>query len=103
MDGVEIDDAPRFAWRGVHLDVARHFFPKDFVLKLIDLASLHKLNVLHLHLTDDQGWRVQVDRYPRLTEVGAWRRQSPAGHYSARAALTASLTAASTPRTTCPK
>ena len=81
VDGVEIEDAPRFGWRGMALDVARHFFPKDFVLKLIDLASLHKLNVLHLHLTDDQGWRVQVDRYPRLTEVGAWRRQSPVGHY----------------------
>ncbi len=80
VEGVEIDDGPRFAWRGVHLDVARHFFPKGFVLRLIDLASLHKLNVLHLHLTDDQGWRVQVERYPRLTEVGAWRRQSPAGH-----------------------
>ncbi len=80
VDGVDIDDAPRFAWRGVHLDVARHYFPKSFVLRLVDLASFHKLNVLHLHLTDDQGWRVQVDRYPRLTEVGAWRRQSPAGH-----------------------
>ena len=82
MDGTEIDDAPRFRWRGMALDVSRHFFPKDFILKLVDLASLHKLNVLHLHLTDDQGWRVQVDRYPRLTEVGAWRRQSPAGHYT---------------------
>ena len=77
VEGVEIEDSPRFAWRGVHLDVARHFFPKSFVLRLIDLASFHKLNVLHLHLTDDQGWRVQIDRYPRLTEVGAWRRQSP--------------------------
>jgi hexosaminidase len=80
VDGLEIDDAPRFKWRGMALDVARHFFPKDFILKLIDLASLHKLNMLHLHLTDDQGWRVQIDRYPRLTEVGAWRRQSPLGH-----------------------
>jgi hexosaminidase len=81
LEGVEIEDAPRFAWRGIHLDVARHFFPKRFVLRLIDLASLHKLNTLHLHLTDDQGWRFQVDRYPLLTEVGAWRRESPAGHY----------------------
>ena len=80
LEGVEIEDRPRFAWRGVHLDVARHFFPKNFVLKLVDLASLHKFNVLHLHLTDDQGWRVQLDRYPLLTEVGAWRRESPAGH-----------------------
>ena len=82
VDGVEIEDAPRFGWRGLALDVSRHFFPKDFILKLVDLASLHKLNVLHLHLTDDQGWRVQIDRYPRLTEVGAWRRQSALGHRS---------------------
>ena len=82
LEGVEIEDGPRFAWRGIHLDVARHFFPKRFVLRLIDLASLHKLNMLHLHLTDDQGWRFQVDRYPLLTEVGAWRRESPAGHYT---------------------
>ena len=81
VEGVEIEDAPRFGWRGIGLDLSRHFFPKDFVLKLIDLASLHKLNVLHLHLSDDQGWRVQIDGYPRLTEVGAWRRESPAGHY----------------------
>lgn len=81
VEGVEVTDAPRFPWRGVHLDVARHFFPKSFLLRLIDLASLHKLNVLHLHLTDDQGWRFEVKRYPRLTEVGAWRRESPVGHY----------------------
>ncbi len=80
LEGVEIEDGPRFAWRGIHLDVARHFFPKLFVLRLIDLASLHKLNTLHLHLTDDQGWRFPVDRYPLLTDVGAWRRESPAGH-----------------------
>ena len=82
IPGVEIEDHPRFAWRGVHLDVARHFFSKRFVLRLIELASLHKMNVLHLHLTDDQGWRFQSERYPKLTEIGAWRRESPAGHYS---------------------
>ena len=71
-----IVDAPRFAWRGVLLDVARHFMPKTFVLKLIDLIALHKCNVLHLHLTDDQGWRLEIDGYPRLTEIGAWRRES---------------------------
>ena len=81
VQGVEVEDRPRFGWRGVGLDVARHFFPKDFLLRLVDLASLHKLNLLHLHLTDDQGWRFQVNAYPRLTEVGAWRRQSPAGHH----------------------
>jgi hexosaminidase len=75
---LEIVDAPRLAWRGVHLDVARHFMPKTFVLKLIDLIALHKCNVLHLHLTDDQGWRMPVASYPRLTEVGAWRPE-PAG------------------------
>jgi hexosaminidase len=82
VEGVEIEDAPRFGWRGMGLDLSRHFFPKDFVMKLVDLASMHKLNVLHLHLSDDQGWRVQIDGYPRLTEVGAWRRESPAGHYT---------------------
>jgi hexosaminidase len=80
VPGVEIEDAPRYAWRGVHLDVARHFMPRQWVLRLIDLAALHKLNVLHLHLTDDQGWRFPVERYPLLTEIGAWRRESPAGH-----------------------
>jgi hexosaminidase len=82
VKGAEIEDAPRFGWRGMGLDLSRHFFPKEFVLKLVDLASLHKLNILHLHLTDDQGWRVEIDGYPRLTEVGAWRRESPAGHYT---------------------
>jgi len=75
---LEIVDAPRLAWRGVLLDVARHFMPKAFVLELIDLLALHKCNLLQLHLTDDQGWRFAVDAYPRLTEVGAWRRESPA-------------------------
>lgn len=77
---VVVEDAPRFGWRGVHLDVSRHFMPTSFVLKLVDLAAFHKCNVVHLHLTDDQGWRVPIDRYPRLVEIGAWRRQSPAGH-----------------------
>ncbi|MBM9439269.1 beta-N-acetylhexosaminidase [Streptomyces bryophytorum] len=75
----EIEDRPRFGWRGCLLDVARHFVPKADVLRLIDLLALHKLNVLHLHLTDDQGWRLQIRRYPRLTEVGAWRRESTPG------------------------
>ena len=66
-----IEDAPRYAWRGVMLDVARHFFGVDEVLRLIDLAALYKLNVLHLHLTDDQGWRIEIPGWPRLTTVGA--------------------------------
>jgi hexosaminidase len=71
-----IEDAPTFSWRGCMLDVARHFLPKTFVLKLIDLLAFHKLNVLQLHLTDDEGWRFQSDRYPRLTEVGGWRQET---------------------------
>jgi hexosaminidase len=73
---LEIIDAPRLPWRGVLLDVARHFMPKGFILELIDLLALHKCNVLHLHLTDDQGWRIEIEGYPLLTDVGAWRRES---------------------------
>jgi hexosaminidase len=82
VPAVRIADAPRFGWRGVMLDVARHFMPKDFVLKVIDAIALHRLNVLHLHLTDDQGWRVQIDAYPKLTEVGAWRPETMIGKMS---------------------
>lgn len=77
---VTVTDAPRFAWRGLLLDVARHFMPKDDVLRQLDLMAAHKLNVLHLHLTDDQGWRVEIKRHPRLTEVGSWRARSKWGH-----------------------
>ncbi|WP_235507614.1 beta-N-acetylhexosaminidase [Agromyces sp. Root1464] len=73
-------DAPRFAWRGFMLDVARSFRPKHEVLRLIDLLALHRVNVLQLHLTDDQGWRMEIHRYPSLTEVGAWRPESQLGH-----------------------
>ncbi len=65
-----IEDTPRFSWRGVHMDVARHFMPKEFVLKFLDLMALHKLNVLHWHLVDDQGWRIEIKKYPRLALVG---------------------------------
>ncbi|MFI6597612.1 beta-N-acetylhexosaminidase [Nonomuraea sp. NPDC050536] len=78
---VEIEDAPRFPWRGVMLDVGRWWFPVGFLRRMIDLAALHKLNVVHLHLTDDQGWRMEIERYPRLTEVGAWRAESMLGHH----------------------
>ncbi|HXY45559.1 MAG TPA: beta-N-acetylhexosaminidase, partial [Acidimicrobiales bacterium] len=84
LAGMEIVDEPAFSWRGVHLDVSRHFMPKGFVLKLIDLISMHKCNVLHLHLTDDQGWRIPVEAYPRLIEVGAWRRESPVDEHPER-------------------
>ncbi|MEU5522357.1 beta-N-acetylhexosaminidase [Streptomyces sp. NPDC047860] len=77
---VTIEDAPRFRWRGLMLDVARHFMPKHGVLRSIDLMAAHKLNVLHLHLTDDQGWRIEIQRYPKLTEVGSWRARTKVGH-----------------------
>ena len=79
IPAAELTDAPRFGWRGVMLDVARHFLPKHDVLRFIDLMAVHRLNTLHLHLTDDQGWRLEIRRYPRLTEVGAWRRESQVG------------------------
>lgn len=68
-----IEDAPRFRWRGVMLDVARHYFPPEFLYSLIDRLAEVKMNVLHLHLTDDQGWRIEIKRYPLLTAKGAWR------------------------------
>lgn len=74
---VSIEDSPRFGWRGLLLDSARHYQPPEFIRKFIDVMALHKLNVLHWHLTDDQAWRLEIKKYPRLTEVGAWR--VPAG------------------------
>ena len=79
VPGVQIEDTPRFSWRGAHLDVARHFMPKEFVKKYIDLIALYKLNRFHMHLTDDQGWRIEIKQYPLLTSVGGWRRQTLVG------------------------
>lgn len=79
VPAIRIEDEPRFGWRGTMLDVARHFMPKHDVLRFIDLMAMHRLNVLHLHLTEDQGWRIEIKRYPRLTEVGSWRRESQVG------------------------
>ncbi|WP_439676331.1 beta-N-acetylhexosaminidase [Embleya sp. MST-111070] len=79
MPACLIEDAPAFGWRGVMLDVARHFVPKQDVLRFVDLLAAHRLNVLHLHLTDDQGWRIEVPGWPRLTSVGAWRTASLRG------------------------
>src|SRR5207249_3559742 len=76
IPALEIEDRPGFAWRGSHLDVGRHFMPKEFVLKHIDLLALHKLNVFHWHLTEDQGWRIEIKKYPKLTAVGAFRKDS---------------------------
>jgi hexosaminidase len=81
---VTIFDQPRFKWRGMMLDCSRHFFPKEFVEKFIDLMAAHKLNTFHWHLTDDQGWRIEIKRYPKLTEVGAWRRETVIGHNSGK-------------------
>jgi len=81
---VEINDYPRFQYRGMHLDVSRHFFPVDFVKKYIDYLAFHKFNTFHWHLTDDQGWRIEIKSYPKLTAVGAWRDSSLLGHYRTR-------------------
>ena len=73
---VRIEDRPRFVWRGLMLDVSRHFYDKAEVEKVLDEMALHKLNTLHWHLTDDQGWRIEIKKYPKLTEIGAWRSNS---------------------------
>jgi len=75
----QIVDYPRFDWRGLHLDVCRHFMPKEFVLKYIDYMSMHKLNTFHFHLTEDQGWRIEIKKYPLLTEVGSKRDETLIG------------------------
>ena len=81
MPGVEIVDRPRFVWRGMHLDVSRHFFPLEFIKKYLDLIARHKMNIFHWHLCDDQGWRIEIRKYPRLTDVGAWRTENDGGRY----------------------
>ena len=73
LPAVRITDAPRFPWRGMHLDCSRHFWSVDFVKKFIDLLALHNMNVFHWHLTDDQGWRIEIKKWPRLTTVGSQR------------------------------
>jgi len=77
-----IEDMPRFKWRGLNLDVSRHFMPKEFVKKYIDLLAMHKMNIFHWHLTDDQGWRIEIKKYPKLTSVGAWRKETIVGYWS---------------------
>jgi hexosaminidase len=68
-----IEDEPRFHWRGMHFDVSRHFFDIDFIKKYIDILAIHKLNIFHWHLTDDNGWRIEIKKYPKLQEISAWR------------------------------
>lgn len=75
-----IEDAPRFGYRGMHMDVSRHFFDMDMVKSYLDIMEIHKLNTLHWHLTDDQGWRIEIKKYPRLTEVGSIRNKTIIGH-----------------------
>lgn len=76
VPSVRIEDAPRFEYRGLHLDVGRHFFDVSFIKRYIDTMARYKLNVFHWHLTEDQGWRIEIDAFPRLTEVGAWRKET---------------------------
>lgn len=81
MPTMRLKDAPRFEWRGMHLDVSRHFFSVDELKKFIDLLSFYKFNTFHWHLTDDQGWRIEIEKYPLLTDIGAFRNQTLIGHY----------------------
>lgn len=77
---LEIEDAPRYRYRGLHLDVCRHFFPVSFIKQYIDLMATYKLNTFHWHLTDDQGWRIEIKKYPRLTDIGGYRSQTLLGN-----------------------
>ena len=81
ITAVEINDEPRFKYRGMHLDVGRHFMPVDFIKKYIDYLALHKFNNFHWHLTEDQGWRIEIKKYPLLTQVGSCRAQTLVGRY----------------------
>ncbi len=81
IKGVMIEDEPRFKYRGLHIDVCRHFFPVEFIKKFIDVMAFYKYNNLHWHLTEDQGWRIEIKKYPKLTEIGSKRAQTKIGHY----------------------
>ena len=81
IQAAEINDYPRFKYRGMHLDVSRHFFPLSFVKKYIDILATYKINTFHWHLTDDQGWRIEIKKYPKLTSVGAKRNGTIVGNY----------------------
>lgn len=77
---VIINDTPEMQWRGMHLDVSRHMFPKEDILRFIDTIASFKLNSFHMHLTDDQGWRIEIKKYPKLTEIGGFREETMVGH-----------------------
>jgi hexosaminidase len=81
IPAVQIDDAPAFPYRGFMLDVGRHFYPVSFIKKQLDLLSYYKINIFHWHMTEDQGWRLQINRYPKLTSVGAWRTEADGSRY----------------------
>ncbi len=83
IQAVKISDKPRYKWRGMHLDVGRHFFSVDFIKKMIDMMAMYKMNTFHWHLTEDQGWRIEIKKYPKLTEMGAWRNGTLIGHQGA--------------------
>ncbi|MCV9927543.1 glycoside hydrolase family 20 protein [Flavobacterium sp. LS1R49] len=87
IPNVTINDEPRFQWRGLMLDLSRHFFDKKYVTEMIDRLAMLKMNVLHLHLVDDQGWRMEIKKYPKLTEVGAWRVDQENRSWNARLAV----------------
>lgn len=76
LPAASINDYPRFPYRGMHLDVSRHFFPTDSIKKFIDILALHNMNRFHWHLTDDQGWRIEIKKYPELTRIGAQRKET---------------------------
>ncbi|MEZ0538584.1 glycoside hydrolase family 20 protein [Fibrella arboris] len=82
MPACDLLDRPRYAHRGLMLDVCRHFMPAPFIKKFIDLLAIHKMNTFHWHLTDDQGWRIEIKKYPKLTQVGSTRKQTLVGHYA---------------------
>lgn len=83
-----IKDQPRFKWRGLHLDVARHFFKKEYIMQTIDMLAMHKMNVFHFHLVDDQGWRIEIKKYPKLTEIGGFRNDQEDAHWDGRRVTT---------------
>ena len=89
IPSMTITDNPRFSWRGVLLDVSRHFQTKEFILKQIEVLSAYKINKFHLHLTDDQGWRIEIKKYPNLTKKGAWRAERTGIHWWSRKPATA--------------
>ena len=80
---IDVKDKPRFGWRGMHLDVSRHYFPMGYIKRYIDNISRYKMNYFHWHLTDDQGWRIEIRKYPQLQAISAWRSGTLKGHYSA--------------------